>query len=216
LASSESLALREQFGNPQHQRDTAVIGMWVFMATEVMFFGGLFLGYAVYRMYYTQGFLEGSREMTLVIGTVNTAVLFTSCLTMSLAIKSISQGKQSRTYWLLITTAAIGLVFMALKFAEYYLHYQDHKVPGIWFESSKPRSGGEELFFIFYFCMTGLHVIHLSIGIGIAATMAVRTALGRFNARYFTAIEILGLYWHFVDIVWSFLYVIFYIPGFRK
>ncbi len=216
MASSESLALREQFGTPQQQRDTSTVGMWVFLATEVMFFGGLFAGYAAYRMYYTQGFLEGSRDMTLLIGSVNTAVLFTSCLTMSLAVKSISQGKQARTYWLLITTAAIGMVFLALKFTEYYLHYQDRKVPGIWFESSKPQSSGEELFMVYYFAMTGLHVIHLSIGIGVAVTMAVRTALGRFNARYHTPIEVLSLFWHFVDIIWSFLFAIFYVPGFHK
>jgi cytochrome c oxidase subunit 3 len=167
-------------------------------------------------MYYTEGFLEGSRGMTLAIGSVNTAVLLTSCLTMSLAIKSIAEGRQNRTYWLLLVTAGIGLVFLALKFTEYYLHYLDHKVPGIWFESSKPEAGAEELFFIFYFAMTGLHAIHLTIGIGIAAVMAVRTAMGRFNAGYYTAVEILGLYWHFVDIVWSFLFAIFYVPGFHK
>jgi cytochrome c oxidase subunit 3 len=215
LASPETLALREQFSTPQQQRDTATVGMWLFMATEVLFFGALFTAYAVYRMYYTQGFLEGSREMTLTIGAVNTAVLFTSSLTMSLAIHSISEGKQVRTYVLLIVTALIGMAFIGLKFTEYFLHYQEHKVPGIWFESTSPNAGPEQLFFIFYFAMTGLHVIHLSIGVGLVGTMAVRTALGRFNAAYHTAIDIVGLYWHFVDIVWTFLFVIFYVPGFH-
>jgi cytochrome c oxidase subunit 3 len=216
LSSPESLALREPYSTPQQQRETSTVGMFIFLATEVMFFGGLFVAYAVYRMYYTQGFLEGSRGMTLMIGSINTAVLFTSSFTYSLAIRSISQGKQTRTYWLLILTALIGVVFLCLKFTEYVLHYQDHKVPGIWFESSKPEAAQEQLFFVFYFAMTGLHVIHLTIGIGMTLVMAVRTAMGRFNAYYHTGIDIAGLYWHFVDIIWLFLFTIFYIPGFHK
>ena len=216
MSSAESLALREQYSTPQQQRDTSTVGMWIFLATEVMFFGALFAAFAVYRMYYTQGFLEGSHGMTLAIGSINTAVLFTSSLTMSLAIHSISENKQSRAYWLLLTTAFIGLVFLALKFTEYFIHYQEHKVPGIWFVSHDPQAGPEQMFYVFYFAMTGLHVIHLSIGIGIAITMAVRTALGRFNAYYHTAIDIAGLYWHFVDIIWVFLFTIFYVPGFRR
>ena len=216
MSSSESLALREQFGNPENQRETATVGMWIFLATEVMLFGALFTGYAVYRMYYTQGFLEGSREMTLVIGTVNTAVLFTSCLTMSLAIRAIAEGRQYRTYILLLVTAGIGLVFLALKFAEYYLHYEEHKVPGIWFESRSPQAGPEELFFIFYFVMTGLHAIHLSIAVGLVLVVAVRTAMGRFSAEYHTPIDMVGLFWHYIDIIWSFLYTIFYVTGFHK
>ncbi|MGH9585138.1 MAG: cytochrome c oxidase subunit 3 [Bryobacteraceae bacterium] len=215
MASSQSLALREQFRNPQQQRDTATMGMFTFMATEVMFFGGLFMAYSIYRMYYTAGFLEGSRGMTLVIGSINTGVLFTSCLTMSLAIHAISIGKQVRCYWMLILTAVIGLLFVALKFLEYFIHYGEHKVPGIWFTSHSPHAHAEQLFFFFYFALTGLHVIHLSIGIGAVTVMAVRTALGRFNAEYHTPIAIVGLYWHFVDIIWTFLYVIFYLPGFQ-
>ena len=215
MSSAKALALREQFGTPQQQRDTATVGMWMFLATEVMFFGALFTAFAVYRMYYTEGFLEGSREMTRTIGAVNTAVLFTSSLTLSLAIHAISKGKQVRTYVLLLVTVLIGMLFLGLKFTEYFLHYQEHKVPGIWFESSSPHAGAEQLFFIFYFTMTGLHAIHLSIGCGLVLTMAVRTAMGRFNSEYHTAIDMVGLYWHFVDIIWTFLFTIFYIPGFH-
>lgn len=215
MSAPETLSLREQFNSPQQQRDTATIGMWVFLATEVMFFGGLFASYAVYRMYYTQAFLEGAREMTLVIGTVNTAVLMTSSFTMNMAIESIAKNKQNRTYWLLILTAVIGLIFIGLKFTEYFLHYQDHKVPGIWFESNKPYARQEELFFFFYFALTGLHVVHLSIGVGLTTVTAVRTALGRFNGNYHTAVDLVGVYWHFVDIIWAFIYAIFYVVGFH-
>ena len=216
MPSAESLALREQYSTPQQQRETSTVGMWIFLATEVMFFGGLFASFAVYRMYYTQAFLAGSHGMTLLIGSINTAVLFTSSLTMSLAICSISENKQARTYVLLIVTALLGMIFLALKFTEYFLHYQAHKAPGIWFDSSAPQAGHEQLFYVFYFAMTGLHVIHLSIGIGLVTVLAVRTALGRFNAFYHTAIDIAGLYWHFVDIIWIFLFTIFYVPGFQK
>jgi cytochrome c oxidase subunit 3 len=214
--ASESLVLREHFSTPQQQRDTSTIGMWIFLATEVLFFGGLFVGYGVYRMYYTQGFLEGSREMTLIIGSINTAVLFTSCLTMSLAVRSISQDRQYRAYVLLLTTAGIGMVFIALKFLEYFIHYEERKVPGIWFESSSPFAYAEQLFLVYYFVMTGLHVIHLSIGVGLTLVMAARTAMGRFTSAWYTPVEMTSIFWHFVDIIWCFLFAIFYIPGFHK
>jgi cytochrome c oxidase subunit III len=216
LSSPETLALREQFATADQQRDTSTVGMWIFLATEVMFFGGLFAGFAVYRMYYTQGFAEGSAEMEIVLGAINTAVLITSSLTMALSVYSISIGKQLRTYLLLLATALIGLAFLAIKFTEYYLHYQHHKVPGIWFESASPNHGAIELFFVYYFCMTGLHAIHMIIGISLVVLFAFRTAMGRFNAEYHTPITILGLYWHFVDIVWVFLFAIFYISGLHK
>ncbi len=126
--------LREQFGTPEQQRETATVGMWVFLATEVMLFGALFTAFAVYRMYNIRGFNEGSADMNIVLGSINTAVLITSSLTMALSIYSAALGKMVRTYWLLLTTALIGLVFLAIKFTEYYLHYKMHKAPGIWFE----------------------------------------------------------------------------------
>lgn len=215
MSSTETLLLREQYSTPQQQRDASTLGMWIFMATEVMFFGGLFASYAIYRMYYTRGFEEGAEGMTLLIGSINTIVLMTSCLTMSLAIHAISHNKQARAYWMLMLTNLLGLLFLALKFLEYFEHYGEHKVPGIWFISHKPEAAAEQMFFFFYFAMTGLHAIHMTIGIGLVTTMAVRTAMGRFNADYHTPISIVGLYWHFVDIIWTFLYVIFYLPGFH-
>jgi cytochrome c oxidase subunit 3 len=216
LSSPEVLALREQYGTADQQRETSTVGMWIFLATEVMFFGGLFAGFAVYRMYYTAGFTEGSAEMEIVLGAVNTAVLITSSLTMALSVYSISIGRQFRTYLFLLATALLGLVFLAIKFTEYYLHYEHHKVPGIWFESSSPHRGAIQLFFVYYFCMTGLHALHMIIGISLVIVFAARTVMGRFNAEYHTPIAILGLYWHFVDIVWVFLFAIFYITGLHR
>lgn len=216
MFSPTTLMLREQYGTPEQQRETVTIGMWIFLATEVMFFGGLFTAFAVYRMYYTRGFDEGSADMNILLGAINTAVLLTSSLTMALSIYNAAAGKLFRTYWLLLLTALIGLGFLAIKFTEYYQHYEAHKVPGIRFESDKPEAGAIQLFYIFYFAMTGLHAVHMSIGIVLVILYALRTAAGQFNSEYHTPIEALGLYWHFVDIVWIFLFAIFYISGLHK
>jgi cytochrome c oxidase subunit 3 len=208
--------LREQFGTPEQQRETVTVGMWIFLATEVMFFGGLFAAFAVYRMYYTRGFDEGSADMNILLGSINTAVLITSSLTIALAIRSAAMGREVRAYVLLLATALIGLVFLGIKFTEYYQHYQMHKAPGVWFESDKPEAGAIELFYVFYFAMTGLHAVHMTIGIALVAVFAFRTAAGSFNAEYHTPLEALGLYWHFVDVVWVFLFAIFYISGLHK
>ncbi len=208
--------LREQYGTPEQQRETVTVGMWIFLATEVMFFGGLFTAFSVYRLSYTRGFNEGSADMNILLGAINTAVLITSSLTMALAIRSAALGKQVRTYLLLLATAFIGIVFLAIKFTEYYQHYQMHKAPGVWFESNRPEAAAIELFYVFYFAMTGLHAVHMTIGIGLVFLFAFRTAAGSFNSEYHTPLEALGLYWHFVDIVWVFLFAIFYISGLHK
>lgn len=210
------LALREQFGTVEQQRETATAGMWIFLATEVLFFGALFVAYSIYRMYYTRPFTVGSSDMNLVLGAINTAVLITSSLTMAMSIHSIAIGKQLRTLGYLLATMLIGAVFIAIKFTEYYQHYMDQKAPGINFVSPDPMARQVELFFVFYFVMTGLHAVHMIIGIGLLSVLAARTTLGRFNPEYYTPIEAVGLYWHFVDIVWVFLYAIFYLPGVHK
>jgi cytochrome c oxidase subunit 3 len=135
---------------------------------------------------------------------------------MALAIRSAALGRNTWTYLLLLATAFIGLVFLGIKFTEYYQHYQMHKAPGVWFESNSPDAGAIELFYVFYFAMTGLHAVHMTIGIGLVVLFAFRTAAGSFNSQYHTPLEALGLYWHFVDIVWVFLFAIFYISGLHK
>jgi cytochrome c oxidase subunit 3 len=208
--------LREQYATPEQQRETVTLGMWIFLATEVLLFGVLFTAFAVYRTYYTHAFDEGSADMNIVLGAINTAVLITSSLTMAFSIYSAALGKILRTYLLLIATAFIGLIFLAIKFTEYYLHYQAHKVPGIWFESNSPDAGPLQMFYVFYFIMTGLHALHMTIGIGLVLVFAFRAAAGAFNPEYYTPLEAVGLYWHFVDIVWVFLFAIFYISGLHR
>lgn len=213
MADPATLAVREQFNNPDQQRETATVGMWVFLITEVMLFGGLFTAFTVYRHSFYQAFTDGSREMEFLLGAINTAVLICSSFTMAMAVHSAETGRQMRLAFFLSLTILIGLVFLGIKFSEYYMHYQEHKVPGIWYEGTGPEAAHEQLFFVFYFIMTGLHATHMIVGIGILSFMLARVLLGSFSEVYHTPVELAGLYWHFVDMVWVFLYAIFYIPG---
>lgn len=208
-----SLALREQFATPEQQRESASVGMWIFIITEVMLFGGLFTAFTVYRHSYTMAFDVGSAGMDHALGAINTAVLICSSFTMALAVHSAEVGKQKLLALFLILTMIIGAAFLGIKFTEYYLHYQEHKVPGVWFEESAPGAGQIQMFYVFYFIMTCLHATHMLVGEGVLLVLLIRSLMGTFTAEYHTPIEIGGLYWHFVDIVWVFLYAIFYIPG---
>ncbi len=208
-----ALELREQFATPEQQRETASIGMWVFLITEVMLFGGLFTAFTVYRMSNPQAFDAGSAHMELLLGSVNTAVLICSSFTMALGVWSAEVGNRRLLAVFLIATMIIGAIFIGIKFTEYYLHYQDQKVPGLWFEYAGANASKVQMFFVFYFIMTGLHALHMTIGLGILSVLLFRTVIGSFSADYHTAVDLGGLYWHFIDIVWVFLYAIFYIPG---
>jgi cytochrome c oxidase subunit 3 len=213
LANPLTLALREQFHSPEQQEETSTVGMWIFLITEIMLFGALFTGFAVYQISHREAFTQVSADMEFWIGALNTAVLICSSFTMALAVHSAETGKNARLAGFLLATILIGLVFLAFKFTEYYLHYHDHKAPGFWFEQSGPNAGPIQMFFVFYFIMTGLHALHMIIGIGLLSAMLLRTFLGSFSAEYHTPIDLTGLYWHFVDTVWVFLFAIFYIPG---
>jgi cytochrome c oxidase subunit III len=213
LSEAVALELREQFATPEQQRETATIGMWIFLITEVMLFGGLFSAYTVYRMSDPQAFDAGSSHMEIWLGATNTAVLLCSSFTMALAVWSAEAGKTGRLALFLVLTMIIGAIFLVIKFTEYYLHYQDHKVPGFWFEYHGISARHVEMFFVFYFIMTCLHALHMTVGLGILSVLLFRTIIGTFSAEYHTTIDLGGLYWHFIDIVWVFLYAIFYIPG---
>jgi len=213
LADPLELAVREQFHDPAQQRETSTVAMWVFLITEVMLFGVLFTTFTVYRIGHPAAFDQGSAQMEFWMGAVNTAVLICSSFAMALAVNSAERGKRLRLAVYLLLTIGIGLVFLGIKFTEYYLHYQDHKVPGLNFQDSTPDARFIEMFFVFYFIMTGLHAIHMLVGIGLLSALLLRTYLGSFNGEYHTPVELTGLYWHFVDVVWVFLFAIFYIPG---
>ena len=213
MSDTASLALRGHFGTQEQQRETAAAGMWIFLVSEVMFFGGLFMAYSVYRLTHPQAFAQASAHMNILLGSINTAVMITSSFTMALAAHASQVGSVRRMNWLLVLTIALGCVFLAFKGLEYAEHYNAHEAPGVWFNTTLADPGGVEMFFVFYFLMTLLHALHMIIGVGILVVLLLRGALGSFTENYHNPVVISGLYWSFVDIVWIFLYAIFYLPG---
>ena len=201
-----------QYATLAQQSEVAELGLWVFLATETLFFGALLLGYAVLRKSYPAGFAEAGRETKLVIGTINTAVLLTSSATMAWAVHAAEAGRRRLLVRLLVATAGFGVVFMVLKGLEYSQEYAEHLVPGVNFDRLH-HAAPVELFYFLYFALTGVHALHLSIGIVLVVVMAGRAARGAFSPEYYTPVEVTGLYWHFVDFVWLFLYPLIYLPG---
>jgi cytochrome c oxidase subunit 3 len=200
-----------QYATLEQQDEAAQLGIWVFIATETLFFGALLLGYAVLRNAYPVAFAEAGRETKLVIGTVNTAVLLTSSATMAWAVHAAETGRRRLLASLLAVTAFLGLAFMALKGIEYVQEYREHLVPGLNFDPA--RGSTVELFYFLYFTLTGLHALHLTIGIALVLFLAVRAWRGAFSPAHYTPVEVTGLYWHFVDFVWIFLYPLIYLNG---
>jgi cytochrome c oxidase subunit 3 len=202
-----------QFATLAQQSETAQLGMWIFLATEVLFFGGMFLAYLVYRTEYPADFARAASHSILPIGVVNTVLLQTSTLTMVLSIQWVEEGRRRRAVWFLLGTAALGLGFLMLKGLEYWLDYRDHTVPGLSFAIEGVRQGPALLFWLFYFYTTGLHALHLTIGIGVILVMTRRTARGDFTPGDCNPLEVAGLYWSFVDIVWAILFALIYPIG---
>jgi cytochrome c oxidase subunit 3 len=205
-----------QFETLEQQREAATLGMWVFLATEVLFFGGLFMAYTYARFSYPEVVEQASHHLNAMIGGINTAVLLLSSLMMALAVKAAQLGKRKPLVTFLALTALLGLVFLGLKAIEYHEDYVDHIVPGISaFRFPGTASRQAELFFWIYFAMTGLHAIHVTAGILIITLMAVLAHRGSFSTEHYMPIEVTGLYWHFVDIVWVFLFPLLYLAGHR-
>ena len=212
MADSHALP-SHQFDDIEQQQEVASLGMWVFLVTEVMFFGGLFTGYAVYRAAYPAAFAEGSQHLDILLGGINTAVLIASSLTMALAVHSAQLGERSALVRFLLLTILLGLVFLGIKGLEYAHKFEEHLVPGSQFVAEGPHAPQMQLFFGFYFSMTGMHALHMVIGIGILAVLTWQAWRGHFSPGYWTPVELAGLYWHFVDIVWIFLFPLLYLLG---
>ena len=205
--------LAHQFDDPAQQHAASSLGMWAFLLTEIMFFGGLFVGYTVYRTAYPAGFVAGSHHLDVLLGTLNTAVLISSSLTMALSVHAAQMGHRQLLIRFLLLTMLLGLVFLGIKGYEYWHKYHESLVPGIKFNYAGPYPSQVQLFLVFYFLMTGLHALHMVIGLGMLTILAVLAWRGAFSAAYSTPVELIGLYWHFVDIVWIFLYPLLYLLG---
>ena len=185
--------------------------MWLFLGTEILFFGGLFMAYIVYRTKFPAGFAAASEEMDVTLGTLNTAVLLFSSLTMALGVRCAQLGQRKSTFIFILLTMALGLVFLGVKGFEYHHKFVEGLFPGKDFRFEGPLSRQAEVFFSLYFMMTGLHALHMIIGVCMMAVIATMTWRGRFSAEYYAPVEIGGLYWHFVDIVWIFLFPLLYL-----
>jgi len=206
-------ALAHQFDSLDQQREAATLGMWMFLVTEILFFGGLFLVYTTYRNLYPDAFAAGSRELIIWAGTINTGVLITSSLTMALAVHAAQTGNRRLLITFLILTMVLGSVFLGIKAFEYYSEWQEHHVPGLNYQFDPRFYRNAQIFFSLYFVMTGLHALHMIIGLCIMSFMLWLSIRGAITVEYYNPIEVSGLYWHFVDIVWIFLFPLLYLIG---
>jgi len=205
--------LQHHFATPEQQKDASMMGMWVFLITEIMFFGGMFYGYMVYRSLYFSAWAEGSQHMDFWWGTINTVVLLCSSLTMALAVRSTQLGLRKSSVTLLLVTILFGLAFLGIKAIEYSSHIREHQFPGSSFQFPGPNTHQVELFFSFYWAMTGFHALHMVIGVALVGIIAYQAWKGRYGPEYYNPVENAGLYWHFVDIVWIYLYPLLYLIG---
>jgi cytochrome c oxidase subunit 3 len=222
-----SKRLQHHFDTMAQQKEAVTLGMWVFLVTEIMFFGGMFAAYLLYRMWYYDGFVAASRELDLMLGGINTVVLIGSSLTVALSVHAAQLGKQRQIVNYLVLTGLLGLVFLVIKYFEYSskfdLHAAHHGVsmirlfPGAGiFEVTgemAPIASEMRIFMIIYFAMTGMHALHMIVGVGILAWILRDSIRGRYDAEYYNPVENFGLYWHFVDIVWIFLFPMLYLIG---
>jgi len=212
--------LAHHFHSLQQQRDTQLLGMWIFLATELLIFGALWTGYAAYRFSYSSAFEAASRHLSVFIGSLNTLVLLASSLTMALAVRAARTGGRRATVVCVLLTAFLGATFLGVKAIEYWIDYEEKLVPGLAFDPQEwSRQGIDarhvQLFLMFYYVMTGLHAVHLIIGIALLLVVAVLAWIGYFSADHYTGVELSGLYWHFVDVVWIYLFPLLYLVGTR-
>jgi cytochrome c oxidase subunit 3 len=227
-------ALQHHFENMEQQREAGTLGMWVFLVTEIMFFGGMFLAYTLYRSTYPAAFASASNHLDITLGALNTGVLILSSFTMAMAVYFTQVGKRRPQIICLGLTLVLGLTFLGVKAKEYNDKYEDHLIPGQLIPGNEfgPKVAHEgdldphklhllegatvkqvELFYWIYFAMTGMHALHMIIGAGLLTYLLIFSLKGRFDPEYHSPVEVIGLYWHFVDIIWIFLFPLLYLLG---
>jgi len=217
--SAEATHLRHHFASPEQQMDAATLGMWTFLITEVLFFGGMFASYAVYRNIYPEAFASTSQYMNVILGGTNTAVLICSSLTMALSVRAAQLSQRKPLIWFLILTMIFGSIFLVIKGFEYHDKWVEGLVPGLhWggYPEHPEFAHHAQILFFLYFCMTGMHALHMVVGLGLLTYLLVQGVRRVFHASYFAPVEMIGLYWHFVDIVWIFLFPLLYLIGHRR
>jgi len=199
------------FSSAARQNEAMRLGMWLFLATEVLLFAGLFCGYAVYRFQFPLAFEECSRHLNIPLGTLNTVVLITSSFTVALAIHFARTDRRRASAICLAITLLFALAFLGIKSVEYLEHFKEHALPGKYYSSEEVKVPGAAMFYTLYFLMTGLHGLHVVAGMSVLSYILFRTLQGRYSSAYYTGVELGGLYWHLVDLVWIFLYPLLYL-----
>jgi len=205
--------LAHHFSEPQQQHESAKLGMWLFLLTEILLFGGLFLAYAIFRSWNPEMFVNAHKHLNVYLGTLNTVVLITSSITMALSVRSIQLNDRKKTIALLTSTLVLAGVFLVVKYFEYSHKIHLGKLPGKYYTFDGIVGLNPHIFFSIYFGMTGLHGIHVLVGMTIITIMLVKTVRGRFGPEYYTPLELTGLYWHLVDMIWIYLFPLLYLIG---
>ncbi len=217
LVETESeVHVKHHFATAEQQMDADTLGMWTFLITEVLFFGGMFAAYAVYRNMYYGAFASTSEFMNVPLGATNTGVLICSSLTMAMAVRSAQLSKRKALIMFLVLTIVFGSIFLGIKAYEYHEKYVEHLVPGLSFQYPHAQFlRHAQILFFLYFAMTGMHAIHMIVGVGLLTYLIIEAYRNKFGAHFFTPVEMIGLYWHFVDVVWIFLFPLLYLIGDR-
>lgn len=210
-AKSVPSHVQHHFADAEQQMESAKLGMWIFLLTEILLFGGLFCAYAVYRSWYPETFVNAHKELNVWLGATNTIVLITSSVTMALAIRSMQLGKKSLTLINLWMTLGLAMTFLVIKYFEYAHKFHVGQLPGKYYFFEGIDGTNPHVFFSVYFLMTGLHGFHVLVGMGVITWMIFRTRRNEFSSEYYTPIEMTGLYWHLVDLIWIFLFPLLYL-----
>ncbi|MBD3169900.1 MAG: cytochrome c oxidase subunit 3 family protein [candidate division Zixibacteria bacterium] len=205
--------LAHHFAEPEQQHESAKFGMWVFLLTEILLFGGLFLAYTVFRSWNPDMFYNAHLALDRTLGAVNTVVLITSSLTMALAIRSIQLNRKKHSMYFLIATLVFAAVFLVIKYFEYSHKIHLGQLPGKYYTYTGIEGNNPHIFFGIYFAMTGLHGVHVIAGMIIISWILIRASRNHFSHEYYTPMEMTGLYWHLVDLIWIFLFPLFYLIG---
>lgn len=205
--------LQHHFHEVEQQAEAAKLGTWLFLLTEILLFGGLFCAYAIFRAWYPEMFWEAHKQLDVTLGAINTVVLITSSVTMALAIRSMQLDRRTQTMWYLAATLAFAATFLVIKYFEYSHKIHLGQLPGKYYHFAGLEGNNPHVFFSIYFAMTGLHGFHVLGGMGLIVWMMVKTTRGKLSSQYYTPIEMTGLYWHLVDLIWIFLFPLLYLIG---
>ena len=212
-AQSKPAHLAEHFTDAEQQHESAKLGMWVFLLTEVLLFGGLFVAYVIYRAWYPEMFIDAHKQLSVLMGGINTVVLITSSVTMALAIRSVQLNNMKASKGYLIATILLAGCFLLIKYFEYSHKFHLGQLPGKFYSFDGVKGSNPHLFFSIYFLMTGLHGLHVIIGMCAIGWAYMKVASGKLTPTYYTPVEMVGLYWHLVDLIWIYLFPLLYLIG---